>query len=336
MRHTIARMALAVGTPLLGPSCAARQPAPDNVPPGPGGAGEGETLRVTGEHRTRMLLRDLEPGAIVDCSGAVFYLSLADEDRANNYILQVRASRDTIVRNVDIVGDIPLDRSWDAQYEDNNSAAFAFISSHGGTLEDARITRSWDPLRAARDSEGHYQFRRIYASIWRDDVLETDSGYPDVLIEDCLFDGGHGGFSCRQGAGTDAPDASARWLRSRHVLMRLTPFPGNTQRYGDKAVHSSFVKLHKNCQSLEITDNVWAFENIDSTTWGPNWSELFKAKLKVSERNLLLWLGDGPFPASIWVPPGFTALSGQAARDEWNLRREAWLRRVRPAELAGP
>jgi len=297
--------------------------------------GPGEVIRLTGEHRTRLVLRDLKPGAVVDAAGAKFHLALADKARDNNYPLQVRSSRDTLVRNVDIIGDIPLDNPWNVQYEDNNSAAFSFISSHGGTLEDARIVRSWDPLRAARDSDGRYVFRRVYASVWRDDVIETDSGYPDVLLEDCLFDGGFSGFSCRQGAGAQAADASARWLRSRKILMRLAPFPGNEEKYGNTRMHSSFVKLHENCQSIEVTDNVWAFENTDSSAWGGNWSSTFKEKLKVSERNLLLWLGEGPFPESVWVPPGFTTLSGQAARDEWNRRRDEWLRRVRPKEPPG-
>ncbi|KAA0217047.1 MAG: hypothetical protein DYG94_01895 [Leptolyngbya sp. PLA3] len=329
MQGTCAKFALpTVAAAML--SCSAGRLREAESEHRPRGEDSEQVLRVTGEHRTRVLLQDLKPGAVVDCTSAKFYLGLTDASRENNYILQVRASRDTTVRNVDIIGDIPLDKSWDAQYQDNNSAAFAFIDSHGGTLEDARITRSWDALRAARDSEGHYEFRRVYATQWRDDVIETDSGYPDVLIEDCLFDGGYSGYSCRQGAGVDVPDASARWLRSRKVLMRLTPLPGNEQKYGTRAMHSSFVKLHRNCQSLEITDNVWAFENTDSTTWGSNWKDVFKEKLRVSERNLLLWLGEGPFPESVWVPPGFTTLDGQPARDEWNRRRDEWLRRVRP------
>ncbi|UJS21791.1 MAG: hypothetical protein L3J18_05635 [Candidatus Brocadia sp.] len=295
--------------------------------------GADSVVRLTGEHRKRVKLQNLKPGAVVDCTGAKFYLALADKNRDNNYILQIRKSIDTLVQNVEIIGDIPLTNSWNDQYHDNNSAAFSFIESHGGTLQDARITRSWDPLRAARDSNGHYTFRRVYAKDWRDDLIETDSGYPDVLIEDCLFDGGYSGYSCRQGAkATRATDASGRWLRSRKVLMRLAPFPGNELKYGKKPMHSSFVKLHENCQSIEVTDNVWAFENTVSSTWGGNWKKTFKAKLRISERNLLLWLGDGPFPESIWVPPGFTTLSGKAARDEWNRRRDEWLRRVRPSE----
>lgn len=290
-------------------------------------------IRLTGVQRERVVLQNLKPGAVVDCSGAKFYLSLADEDRANNYILQVRSSTDTLVKNVEIIGDIPLTNSWNDQYKDNNSSAFSFLSSHGGTLEDASITRSWDPLRAARDSESSYIFRRVYARDWRDDLIETDSGYPNVLLEDCLFDGGYSGFSCRQGAGAEVPDASARWLRSRRVLLRLAPFPGNEKEHGKEPMHNAFMKLHRNCQSIEVTDNVWAFESTVSSAWRPNWTETFKAKLKISERNLLLWLGKGSFPKSIWVPPGFKTLDGQAAREEWNRRRDEWLRRVKPPGL---
>lgn len=302
------------------------QQVPSNPLPG-----SPSIIRVTGDHRVRYMLQDLEPDAIVDCAGAKFYLGLRDETQENNYILQVRSSVNTHVRKVDIIGDIPLTNSWNDQYENNNSAAFSFISSHGGTLEDARIVRSWDPLRAARDSDSTYIFRRIYVRDWRDDLIETDSGYPSVLIEDCLFDGGYSGYSCRQGAGSEAPDASDRWLRSRNVLMRLAPFPGNVLEYGTEPMHNSFMKLHRNCQSIEVTDNVWAFESTVSSAWRGNWTETFKEKLKISERNLLLWLGQGPFPESIWVPPGFTTLSGPAARDEWNRRRDEWLLRVRPS-----
>ncbi len=287
-------------------------------------------IRITGEHRDQVRLQDLKPNTIVDCSGARFYLGLADKTQANNYILQVRSSVNTLVRHVNIIGDIPLTNSWNDQYENNNSAAFSFLSSHGGTLEDARIIRSWDPLRAARDSDSTYIFRRVYARDWRDDLIETDSGYPNVLLEDCLFDGGYSGYSCREGAGANAPDASKRWLRSRNVLMRLAPFPGNEKKHGKNPMHNCFVKVHPNCQSFEITDNVWAFESAVSAAWQRNWDEVFKAKLKISERNLLLWLGPGPFPKSIWVPPGFTTMSGPAAREEWNRRRDQWLRRVKP------
>jgi len=283
-------------------------------------------VRITGEQRERVVLQNLKPGAVVDCAGAKFYLSLADKNRENNYILQVRGSTDTLVKNVEIIGDIPLTNSWNDQYKDNNSSAFSFLSSHGGTLEDAVITRSWDPLRAARDSDSSYIFRRVYAKDWRDDLIETDSGYPNVLLEDCLFDGGYSGFSCRQGAGAEVPDASARWLRSRKVLLRLAPFPGNEKEHGKEPMHNAFMKLHRNCQSIEVTDNVWAFESTVSSAWRPNWTETFKAKLKISERNLLLWLGKGPFPKSIWVPPGFKTLDGQAAHEEWNRRRDEWLR----------
>lgn len=291
-------------------------------------------IRLTGEQRERVVLQNLKPGAVVECAGAKFYLSLADRNRENNYILQVRGSTDTLVKNVEIIGDIPLTNSWNDQYKDNNSSAFSFISSHGGTLEDASITRSWDPLRAARDSDSTYTFRRVYARDWRDDLIETDSGYPTVLLEDCLFDGGYSGFSCRQGAGAEVPDASARWLRSRKVLIRLASLLGNEEKYGKEPMHNAFVKLHRNCQSIEVTDNVWAFESTVGSAWGPNWSETFKAKLKISERNLLLWLGKGPFPKSVWVPPGFKTLDGQAAREEWNRRRDEWLRRVKPPGVA--
>lgn len=301
-----------------------------------GAAQAGPVVRISGDHHSRKALQNLKPNTVVDCAGARFFLGLADRTMENNYILQIRGSVDTLVKNVQIIGDIPLDNSWNDQYRDNNSAAFSFLASHGGTLQDAAITRSWDPLRAARDSDGTYVFRRIHAMDWRDDVIETDSGYPSTLIEDCLFDGGYSGYSCRQGAGSSAEDASGRWLRSRKVLMRLKPFPGNEQKYGKTPMHSCFVKLHKNCQSLEVTDNVWAFESTVSDAWRPNWAETFRQKLKLSERNLLLWLGEGPFPPNIWVPPGFTTLSGQAARDEWKRRRDDWLARVKPPPAPGP
>jgi hypothetical protein len=291
-------------------------------------AAAGPTITVTGKHYTQKKLQNLAPNTTVDCSKATFYLGLADKTTANNYILQVRSSVDTLVKNVLIIGDVPLTNSWNDQYKNNNSAAFSFMESHGGTLENAKITRSWDALRAARDTKGSYIFRRVYIKDWRDDLLETDTGYPNTLVEDCLFDGGYSGFSSRQGANSSAGDASSRWLRIRKVLLRLKKFPGNKNKTGSALVHNCPMKLSGNCQSIEVTDSVFAIEHSTTGCWGSNWKSTFKNKLKVSKNNLFLWLGSGSFPSSVWVPPGFTALSGQKAKDEWNKRSKAWLAKL--------
>lgn len=292
---------------------------------GPAGADAGPTITLTGSFHQQKKLQNLAPNTTVECKAATFYLHLADKDTSNNYILQVRSSVDTLVRNVTIIGDIPLDNHWDDQYKNNNSAAFSFMESHGGTLENAKITRAWDALRAARDTKGSYVFRRVHVEDWRDDVIETDTGYPNTLIEDCLFDGGYTGISSRQGADSNAGDASSRWLRVRKVLLRLKPFLGNKKKYGSTLTHNCPMKLSSNCQSIEVTDSVFAVEKTTSGCWGSNWTSTFKNKLKISKNNLLLWLGSGPFPSKIWVPPGFTTMSGQQAQAEWAKRRNAWL-----------
>lgn len=292
---------------------------------GPAGAGAGPTITLSGSFHTQKKLQNLAPSTTVECTAAKFYLHLADKDTSNNYILQVRSSVDTLVRNVEIIGDIPLNNYWDEQYKNNNSAAFSFMESHGGALQNAKITRAWDALRAARDSKGSYVFRRVHVENWRDDALETDTGYPNTLVEDCLFDGGYTGFSSRQGADSNAGDASSRWLRIRKVLLRLKPFLGNKAKYGSTPTHNCPVKLSANCQSIEVTDSVFAVEVATAGCWGTNWTSTFKKKLKISKNNLLLWLGSGPFPAKIWVPPGFSTMSGKQAQAEWAKRRNAWL-----------
>lgn len=288
-------------------------------------AAAGPTITLTGSYYTQKKLQQLAPNTVVECKKATFYLGLADKTTANNYILQVRSSVDTLVKNVLIIGDIPLNNAWNDQYKNNNSAAFSFMESHGGTLEHAEISRAWDALRAARDSKGTYIFRRVYVRDWRDDVIETDTGYPNTLVEDCLFDGGYTGFSSRQGANSNAGNASSRWLRIRNVLLRLKKFLGNKSKYGSTPVHSCPVKLSSNCQSIEVTNSVWAVESTLSGCWGSNWNTTFKNKLKISKNNLLLWLGSCPFPAKIWVPPGFTTMCGPKANSEWTKRRNAWL-----------
>jgi hypothetical protein len=301
----------------------------------PAGAGAGPTITLTGTFHQQKKLQNLAPNTTVECKAATFYLHLADSDTSNNYILQVRSSVDTLVRNVTIIGDIPLNNYWNEQYKNNNSAAFSFMDSHGGTLENAKITRAWDALRAARDSKGTYVFRRVHVEDWRDDVIETDTGYPNTLIEDCLFDGGYTGISSRQGANSTAGDASSRWLRVRKVLLRLKPFLGNEAKYGSTLTHNCPMKLSSNCQSIEVTDSVFAVEKTTSGCWGSNWTSTFKNKLKISKNNLLLWLGSGPFPSKIWVPPGFTTMSGQQAKDEWQTRRAAWLANTGGSTPAG-
>ena len=288
-------------------------------------AAAGPTITVSGKYYTQKKLQNLAPNTTVDCSKATFYLGLADKTTANNYILQVRSSVDTLVKNVLIIGDVPLTNAWNDQYKNNNSAAFSFMESHGGTLEHAEISRAWDALRAARDTKGSYVFHQVYVRDWRDDLLETDTGYPNTLVEDCLFDGGYTGFSSRQGASSSAGDASSRWLRIRKVLLRLKKFPGNKTKTGSALVHNCPMKLSSNCQSIEVTDSVFAIESATTGCWGSNWKTTFKNKLKVSKNNLFLWLGSGAFPSSVWVPPGFTTLSGQKAKDEWDKRSKAWL-----------
>jgi hypothetical protein len=116
---------------------------------GTAAAPEGPIVRVGGDHRTRVLLQNLAPNTVVDCQGARFFLGLADKSQENNYILQVRGSVDTVVKNVEIIGDIPLDTSWNDQYKDNNSA-----SSSTGTASRWRSRTTSGRSRAPHRAPG--------------------------------------------------------------------------------------------------------------------------------------------------------------------------------------
>ena len=233
-----------------------------------------------------------------------------------------------------INGGIPREWNWYLTHAFGGTG-FCTVSTGLHLIDGARIHNmedGWHPRETpsfklrAYPNTGRFVLRNTYMTGIRDDCIENDEFLPGE-VEDCLFDGVHCFLSEqneRQGGlfrpkiETIGPNED-RHINLNRVLVRLTVTNG-----GETGTGKWFKLQGRESPNhhLNITDSVFATDN-EPRQGG--WKSLGLPKdTTFRGTNYILWLGKpGGFGGH--VPPGVTFLEGQAAKDKWHERRNAWL-----------
>jgi hypothetical protein len=173
----------------------------------------------------------------------------------------------------------------------------------------------------------------------RDDCIENDN-FRSGLIEDNLFDGCYAFISSRDGAYRDDPTRNQEVVTLRNNLIRIAqqpePFGHDVDvNGGDKITGSGAIfKYWSNSPSLVLENNIFLIESISGLTryglsnWQHHAKELlgFRAEygqLKECKNNVIVWLGDGPYPGNIPNDPNCITVTTD--KSVWNDARVNWI-----------
>jgi hypothetical protein len=197
---------------------------------------------------------------------------------------------------------------------DLNNAGIRF-ENHGFTVEGLRIDNVTDGIRTLG---GAFTVRGVWLSYVRDDCIENDR-MRGGTIEDSLFDGCYVAVSERRSAETTTYDGRADLLTMRRSLVRLEPMPGPRSGGGGTLGNGRFFKWDPMATMLALHDNVFLAEQVGQS--GPD-SMGLPDTLTSCSNNVMVWLGEGPYPAPL--PSCFTVTTDPAvwhhAVADWKLR----------------
>ena len=206
------------------------------------------------------------------------------------------------------------DRSltWD-QMHMMNDAGFRFENPYL-TVENLRIDDVADGIRPIA---GPFTIRSAWLTYVRDDCVENDHVQPG-LIDDSLFDGCYVGISERPSTAIIASGYDGRndLLTIRQSLIRLQPMPGPRGGLATDLGNGQFFKWSSLATQLELDNNVFMAEQVGeggASTMG------IPASLVGCSNNVMVWLGQGPYPAPL--PPCFTVTTD---RSVWDSAVAAW------------
>lgn len=219
------------------------------------------------------------------------------------------------LRGGTINGLFDLEMDWGFLYGEGNAASIFMEDCQSGcVITGVRIDRVWDAVRIIRTPD--WTFKDSWVTRTRDDVLEADNGLNgvvrNVLAEDVFM-----GFSFGN-ANTPASSLNNTVLLENN-LVKLGLY------YDDEPnTHGSPIKMAVNSPKLVLHNNVFAIQRVDHSNF-PRLEIAFAHTQPESSGNYYLNLTDNPLPGDYpTIPPSFTYLSGQTARDFWDAARAAW------------
>src|SRR3990170_3088040 len=180
------------------------------------------------------------------------------------------------------------------------------IKSNGknAAIENTRIDNYGDAIDLSVNSE-NFIIKSVYLSTIRDDCVQNDWLYSG-LIEDSLFDGCYSAFSARTYSGQSPPaDGTDNIWTIKNSLIRLQATWGVYKNRGLIPGHDGFFKW----DSLGISPRLALHDNIFRVDQEANnvGLGLPQGKLASCSNNTLVWLGSGPFPATL--PENFNGQS---------------------------
>lgn len=233
------------------------------------------------------------------------------------YPVRVRNWQNRVeVRAGTINGSYSLTKEWGAMYYQGNGAAvFLQNCPSGSSVTGWRMDRVWDGIRVI-DTD-NYLVEDCHINICRDDAIEADQGR-NGTVRNCLLENCFAGISF--GDSNTPASALNNTLKIDGVLvsMGLYDYKGNI-------THVTPLKADVNSSKLLITNSVFAISRADHETL-PRLQLAFDKVDKASSGNYWLNLTNDDLPEGYpAIPPSFTYLKGQAARDYWNAARTAWV-----------
>jgi len=197
-----------------------------------------------------------------------------------------------------------------------NNAGIRFENT-GVTIDGARVDNVEDGIRPIA---GPFTIRNTWLSYIRDDCVENDHVQPG-LIEDSLFDGCYMAIAERPSPSiaADGYDGHNDLLTIRRTLIRLEGMPGPRGGAATDLGHAQFFKWDPLATKLALHDNVFMAEDVGNS--GSDAMGIPDALADCSN-NVMVWLGTGPYPASL--PSCFTVTTDRrvwdAAVADWKAR----------------
>jgi hypothetical protein len=285
-------------------------------------------LDLAGEHGyDAVVLRDLDPGSVIDARSAMFRLSNSRNTnpskeagcdvgplRVNAYPVRVYRSPAALLIGGTFDGEVPLGSDWEYTY--CNSAAIGVFDSPRIIVEQVRARRAWDAVRFSGAS-GLFVLEGSWLSQIRDDCVENDF-LNDGIVKDVLFDGCFSGISVKQPSSRSL-DGTSRTLTVLGALIRATPY-----LYRGESRMAPPIKASASSPRLRVVDSVFAMEGDTEV----NWSQLAASWDRIADcrGNLFLWISDTPWPADVARPPScFRFVQGLEARALWGRIRDNWI-----------
>lgn len=266
----------------------------------------------------------------VDCTDAIFRIFNDGSTLKNPYPLDVRSGSDGIrVHSGTVLGEVSQTASWSDLYSEGNSAAVRVGGNDqsdpgipGVIISDWFIDSVWDGIRTSWNCP-NFIIEHCWLSRLRDDAFENDrlqSGW----IENVLVDGAFAGLSIDPSSSSPV-DGSMNTVVLKNVLIRLS-----LTSYSGMITHGSFFKTdsatpNTMTPNIRCTNVVLAMETPEHRSYRST-REAWEKMGDTSVNCLLLNLSDTPIPDDYPMPPvGWTIIQGQAARDEWASRKDAFI-----------
>ena len=272
--------------------------------------GSGPLIPLTGTWSTSYDNRSLLDGTRLDARQATFLPS-----PTNLYPLNLAGGSGICVAGGTVLGQFDRTLSWDEMHTLNNAAIrFENPDTH---VEYVRIDNVTDGIRPVA---GPFTIRGAWLSYVRDDCVENDHVQPG-LIDDSLFDGCYVGVSERPSPAIAASgyDGRGQLVTVQNSLIRLQPMPGPRGGLATDLGNGVFFKWSDQATNLELDNNVFMAEQV-SQDGGDVMG--IPSSLVACSNNIMVWLGDGPYPAPL--PPCFTVTKD---RSVWDAAVASWLAR---------
>lgn len=310
---------------------ATEPPAPPEPPEPPGppvdpsvsclDASSGELVVITGVHTSGYRLRYLEPHTRIDASAASFLMPYPGTSHPLDPFTVRDAPYVCVSGGVYSPG-IPDDEpDWELYH---HSQGVYLRDAVSPVVERVTILESGDGVRFKENTQA-WTFRDSYVQHAGDDAIENDQLYSG-LVDDVLVDWAFVFLSCR----LDTADRGAGYPPGGTVVVRdsLVALRPQVGAYSATNEGGRFFKWEKHDTPgclLELRDNVFLVEAGEYASLYLDPSDdpdLDYESLIHSSGNIIVWLGDGDYPAPL--PAGFTLTRDIGV---WHAARDAWFDR---------
>lgn len=247
----------------------------------------------------------LEKSTKIDASSAIF-------ENEGERPVSIGGETDVCWHSGKVYGGFSLDTSWKTTHPT------AGIQIHDGTfrpvIEDAYVDQIGDGIKIRLgEKTGQagiaepFTVRRVWLRDIRDDCIESD-WQAGAVIEDSLLDGCYVAFATRKRPSASTNGSNNIW-EIRNTLVYLHDQIGVYK--GQSPGHGMFFKWDETSPKWEMYNSILRVDS--EVSQSSNQFNFQLDKLIDCQNNILVWLGDGPFPAPL--PSCFTVTKDKSVWD---------------------
>lgn len=275
----------------------------------------GPVIVFTGESIVPYSNTSLLPNTRLDARGRQWRVPIA-----TNQAVRIAGGPDVCFYGGEILGSFSPNTSW-ATMHDKYGLLVRASNSIGAAhtrVTKTRVFNYGDGLAFDAAGDQNWEVRDALVRYSRDDGIENDF-YCNGLLLDSFLDGCYDGISSREY--TSVADGSGNLVRIERSLIRLQAM--DSVYSGLVPNHNAFWKWHARGPKIALRDVTFRADSPSKEGNGAGmWMAPPPGKLVESANNVMVWLGDGPFPELL--PNGFTLLTGQEGLDHWDSVVSAW------------